>query len=260
MKYTNIIDEFTWSYSRVSQFESCPYGFFLKYILHTESDRGQFFSEYGTFMHDILRRYFTGELRADELPDYYLTHFFTEVTGKASSREVFNRYFTDGLLYLKSFSFPERKILGVEEELRFDLDGVPFLGFSDLVSEDGEGIVATDHKSRTLSPRSARKKPTKSDAELDRYLRQLYLYSKGVKEKFGEFPANLEFNCFRSGELIREPFDLKTYESVLDEEKRTIEQIREEENWRPDIDWFRCRYLCDVSSECDYFQMSGGGK
>ena len=51
-------------------------------------------------------------------------------------------------------------------------------GVIDLVGRsDTGGLVIVDHKSRALKPRSKRKKPTKTNQELDEYLRQLYLYA-----------------------------------------------------------------------------------
>lgn len=67
-------------------------------------------------------------------------------------------------------------------------------------------LCILDHKSRSLKPRSNRKKKPKTDEEPDQYLRQLYLYSIPITNEFGRMPAFLKFNCYRTGVRIKEPF------------------------------------------------------
>ena len=71
MKYSNIISDFTWSYSRINQFEMCPYAFLLNYIKHTPK-KPLFFSDYGSFIHKLIEQYLNGELKKDELAGEYL--------------------------------------------------------------------------------------------------------------------------------------------------------------------------------------------
>ena len=47
----------------------------------------------------------------------------------------------------------------------------------------------------------------KSKKEQAEYARQLYVYAKYVKEKYGKFPKVLIFNMFNAGELIKIPFN-----------------------------------------------------
>ena len=214
-----------------------------------------FFSDFGSLMHKVIEKYLKGELRKNDLVQYYLTHFRQDVIGKAPSGDIFKNYFEQGLHYLNHIDFPYKTPLGVEERMDFLVDGIPFTGIIDCIAED-EGLVILDNKSRALKPRSNRKTPTKSDLELDDYLRQLYLYSIPVKERFGTYPVRQEFNCFRTGQLISEPFR----EDKLQETKawalNSIEKIKNNEDWRPDMDFWKCRYLCDLNHECEYYQMN----
>lgn len=113
-----------------------------------------------------------------------------------------------------------------------------------------------DNKSRDLKPRSLRKKPTKSDGELDSYLRQLYLYSVPIKDLFDTYPDRLEFNCFRTGQLISEPFQEKALGTTKEWALQTIEKITENDDWSPQMDYWKCRYLCDLNQHCEYYQMN----
>lgn len=245
-----------WSYSRITAYEDCPYRFHLTYIQKVPKKRN-FFSDYGSFMHLIIQKYLTGELLRDELVGYYLMHFCTNVVGKAPSRLIFQNYFKQGIEYLRNIQPPEDETIGVEKEVSFHIGDKEFIGYIDRVSQ-GDGIDITDNKSRALKVRTHRKKPTKSDEELDEYLRQLYIYSIPIEQEYGVLPNNLIFNCFRTQTLIKEPFNIEAYEATKKWALDTINIISKERDWKPKIDWFRCKYLCDRSSQCEYFQMFGG--
>lgn len=256
MNCSHITDEMTWSYSRITAYEDCAYRFFLKYIQKKEGIR-HFFSDYGSFMHRILQMFFDGELERNELADYYLIHFYREVVCKAPSSQILSNYFKQGLAYLKAFEQEDEVILGVEKEVSFSIQTLPFIGFIDKVSRQNGRVVLTDNKSRNLSFRSGRKKPTKSDEELDRYLRQLYLYCVPIEAEYGELPHELVFNCFRTQQTIREPFNQTAYEEAKRWAVNEVCQIGAETEWSPNIEWFKCRYLCDVCHECEYYKLYG---
>ncbi|MBO5037710.1 MAG: PD-(D/E)XK nuclease family protein [Clostridia bacterium] len=257
MNYSHITDSMTWSYSRITSYEDCPYKFFLKYIRNI-SGRRHFFSDYGSFMHLIIQKYLDKELTKQELPDYYLLNFKTNVIGKAPNKNIFHNYFSQGLEYLKNIEEENHEILGVEKEISFNIADKIFIGYIDKVSKAEDGIIITDNKSRALSPRSEKSKPTKQDQELDKYLRQLYLYSIAVEDEFGIPPTRLVFNCFRIQTHISEPFVPENYEKTKDWALGSIKKISEESEWKPNIEWFKCKYLCDVCDNCEYFQMFGG--
>lgn len=256
MNYSHIIDDMTWSYSRITTYEDCPYRFYLKYIKKLKGEP-LFFSDYGSFMHLIIQKYLTGELTREELPTYYLANFRKSVIGKAPNLAIFQNYFRQGLEYLRNIQPPEDEILGVEKEISFTLGEKKFIGYIDKVSRS-DGIDITDNKSRALKPRTLRKRPTKSDKELDQFLRQLYIYSISVMNEYGEFPKHLIFNCFRTQTSIVEPFDLEKFKNTEKWALDTIDCISKETEWKPNIEWFRCKYLCDCNSQCEYFQMFGG--
>lgn len=257
MKYSNIISDFIWSYSRVQSFFSCRYQFFLKYIKGLR-ERPMFFSDYGGFVHQIMEQYLQGELDEQDLSLYYLTHFREAVGGQAPNKNIFQKYFEDGLRYLSNPQFPYPTPLAVESRFSFSADGLPFVGIVDCLAEDSGQLILLDHKSRSLKPRSGRAKPTKADLELDEYLRQLYLYAIPVRERYGRFPDRLAFNCFRTGTLIQEPFQPERVEEVKAWAKGAVNTITENEDWSPDLDFWKCRYLCGLHDQCEYFQANNG--
>lgn len=268
VNYAPVIDDMVWSYSRINTFHNCPYQWYLKYLC-LERDEDQFFSSFGAFIHDILDGFYSGLLSKEGALRLYLTGYPFRVTEGAPSAKVFSRYFTDGLRCVSSP--PELPIPNpsTEQTMRFSVGGYPFTARIDalgLLADGGVGLL--DHKSRILKPRSGRKKPTVSDMELDEYLRQLYLYSIPVREMYGEPPRKLFFNCFRglrdrdnqpTGEyIITEPYGEQGLKDAETWAVQSIQAIRSTEVFRPNVDFFRCKYLCGVHDKCEYYQMNFG--
>lgn len=255
MRYDTIIGEMVWSYSRLTAFENCPYQWMLHYI-YGEQDEPKFFTEFGTLNHHLLQKYFSGEVSKKDLLPLFIKGFVDDIHSDPPNANIFKSYFEQGYNYYKFFSFPERKILAVEKNFQFEFAGKPFTAFVDLLSADESGaLYITDHKSRVLSARSGRKKPTKSDKVLDNYLRQLYIYAYGIHEKNGVWPDYLEFNCFRSNEIICEPFRLERMEEVEAWACDTIRKITQADEWAPALNFWFCKYICGISDQCEYEEL-----
>ena len=238
----------------MSSFNECPYKWFLTYIykengFSLEKQNG-FFAEFGSYMHKIIQMYLTGILNKDRLSIYYVSHFDENVRVKAPNSKIQLNYFNQGFLYLENISFPNRKILGVEKEVNFVFANKEWTGFIDVVSDDDGKLIITDHKSRNLKPRSNRN--TKSNIELDNYLRQLYVYSAAIKAEYGVFPDVLEFNCFRSQSIIQEPFLLNRFYEIEKWAKEQISLITLNDCWFANPNYWKCNYLCDVCHGCEF--------
>lgn len=219
-----------------------------------------FFANYGIFMHDILSKYLNGEMRGSELGIHYLLNFKNHVIGRAPSLSVFNNYFDQGFNYLDNIDFPYNKtqIVSVEKRESFNLNSKRFVGILDCVIKEGNDLVIIDHKSRSLKPRSKRAKPTKTDLELDNYLRQLYIYSIPIYNKFGRYPSRLEFNCFRNNEIISEPFKDSVFEDTKKWATNLINEIENNEKWNPNLEFWKCSHLCELHNKCEYFLANWG--
>lgn len=249
-----------WSYSRLTAFEDCKYAWYMHYILHMHK-KSNFFSEYGSFMHEILQKYLNGELSQKQLLAYYCRNFGKTVESPAPSSKMWYKYFGAGCDYLRNIEFPKRKILATELEVNFDFAGAKFIGYIDMLSEDDAGnLFITDHKSRDLKPRSGRKKPTKADRDLDDYLRQLYMYSVAVKQLYGKYPDFLEFNCFKAGVWITEPFKEERVKEVEDWATGIISEAMKEEEWSENLDYWRCHQLCDMRDCCEFIERKKNGE
>lgn len=245
----------TFSYSRLTAFDSCRYKWLMKYIFGIAKVDDGFFSSYGTFMHDILAKFYRGEGDADALVSYYLENYFAQVTGKPQKNSTAINYFNAGLDAIANLQSTDKEVLGVEKEVHWILGGRKYIGYIDLVLRDDDGIIILDHKSRDLKPRTTRKKPTKGDEELDNYLRQLYLYAIPIQEQYGVFPTSLQFNCYRTQALIKEPFDMEVFEATKKWAIAKANEIECNSDWSPTMDYFGCKYLCDTKHECEYYRV-----
>lgn len=250
-----LFDSMTWSYSRLSAYDQCPYQFYLKYVL-CEDEQKTFFSTYGSFFHEILAACYSGSMSFRNAGVYYLTNFQSNVKKCGISDDIYLDYFESGLDYLRAQKPFGVKPLGVEMRFDFSVYKYSFTGFADLVCRDESGsLCLIDHKSRKLKQRSSRARPTKSDAVLDRYLRQLYLYSKPIYERFGEYPKRLIFNCYRSGDIIAEPFDPIMYINAIEWASDTIGLIKSDQSFKPCVDYYYCKNICGFSQTCEYANM-----
>ena len=251
ISYKPLIDDMTWSYSRIKTFEDCPYRFFLKYIKgYKETEK--FYASYGSFMHRLLEQYYNGVLPRDKMLSTFLLNFQSEVRGVRPRKETVRKYIDAGCEYLKNFTpFPYNKI-AVEKRVEFQIDGYNFIGFIDYLGEKDNHLYIIDNKSRVLKPRSGRAKPTAGDKELDMMLRQLYLYSVGTEQEYERLPETLCFNCFRDGRFIKEQFDMQKYEEAKSWAVDNIHKIEQTESFEPRQNFFSCFYICGVSDSCCY--------
>lgn len=258
ISYEPIISEMTWSYSRVKAFEMCPYGWYLKYIQKLPGKR-MFFSDYGSFIHKLIESYYKGELAKYQLLYHYLTDFQSNVIGRAPNPKIFTKYFQDGKAYFKNFERLPFEVVSIEEKLNGEIGGYKFTGIIDCRAKDDNGIIIVDNKSRALKPRSGRSKPTKSDEELDQYLNQLYLYSRLCEDKYQIPISCLGFNCFRCNPpLIIEPYVQEKANSAVNWFVENVKTITSETEFLPDMDYFKCKNLCDMQDHCEYYQMTFG--
>ena len=256
--YSFLINNMEFSYSRLTSYEMCKQQWLLNYIFHEPKQSG-FFAQYGSFMHSVLESHLKKEITADEALIFYITHFDQSVTGRAPSEKMRHSFFKQGIDYLSGLDFPHKNIVAVEERVEFEIDSIPYVGYVDVLSEDG-GLIITDHKSHPLFPYSKNHttRPTKDDLELDSYLRQQILYAYGIKQKYGEYPIKLEFNSFRKRTFVSVPFSESMIEPTLAWASNTHKTIANTTDWAPTIDYFVCNNLCDVNKSCPYFEQCRG--
>ena len=256
ISYRPLIDDMVWSYSRISCYQHCGYKWFCKYIKGMSEDE-RFYTSYGSFMHKLIEQYYRGELSKDNMKLRFLMDFSKEVKGARPSEKIVQSYIHKGIDYLESFNPFPLNMIDVELEVKYNINDIPFIGYIDYLGEKDGELYIVDNKSRDLKPRSGKKKPTKKDEELDEMLIQLYLYAAAVKQLYGKFPKYLCFNCFKNGVFIEEPFVEEKYEDAIQWAIDMINQIKNDEDFRPNVEYFGCMQLCGFTSECEYWNNHG---
>ena len=235
-----------YSFSKLSTWWTCPYGYKLKYIDH-KAGIGNAFSSFGTLVHSIMERYANGELEIWNLPTVYEWEFQSAVPEKFPWNkyvDLRNSYYEQGLAFLKSFQGYDRyKLLGVEDEFKLQIDDWMFVGIIDLVFEDEDGrLIIRDYKSKASF---------KDENEKNKYARQLYLYSLYVKEKYGRYPDELQFLMFRKQNTVKIAFEQEKLDEAVKWATDTVRIIREAFDYPPTCDSFYGENLCNHREYCD---------
>lgn len=271
-QYDFILDGMVWSFSRLNAFGKCNYEWFLHYLECNEG-AGGFFSDFGSFMHDILEKYLTGKLTYFELVPYYENHFDENIHYSPPQNnyvDLKDSYFEKGRDYLLNININPAdfyKILGVEKKIEFIIEGddrkqFRFVGFIDLLVEDELGnITIIDHKSSSIK---MLKNGEVSKQDKDHFLefkRQLYLYSIAVINEYKRPPKNLKWNMFKDNAWIGINFKQEEFEDATKWAKDVIKQIYVEELWLPDnSNTFFCNNLCSMRyNACPYKKTRYGG-
>lgn len=257
VSYKPLIGDMRWSYSRITSFENCPYEWFLKYIGGCK-DSDNFYSSYGSLVHSLLEEFYKGKIKAGNLVLAFLTRFQTSVIRDGVPSQIVQRYMQQGVEYFKTFKPVDYDVLAVEKKVDFEIDGKKFVGIIDLLCETDDGLVIVDHKSRTLKKPAKKKAGSAAQKEIDKYLRQLYLYSEAVRQSYGKTPKKLCFNCFRNQNFIEEDFNEEAFEQTKQWAVKEICDIENTEDFYPTLDWFYCKNLCGFRDQCCYYETEYG--
>lgn len=256
--YEPLIRDMTWSFSRLNTYRACPQQWYLHYLMD-EPDEELFYSSFGSFCHELIARYYSGELGREELLPEFLCGFPNRVLGERPSDKIERRYLDQGADYFEHFEPFPYETLAVEQPVDFAVRGLKFTGIIDYLGRDKDGsIVLIDHKSADLKPYSGRGKPTKDDLKLRDTFRQLYLYSIWVREQYGEYPKLMILNCFRTGKQIADFFSPATLEEAEQWALAAHKAVLKDSDFLPTDEYYYCRYICGQHKNCDLYQDEYG--
>lgn len=261
MPLSMLKDGHRFSYSQLSSFSECPYGYYLKHI-EEQPDQSNGFAEQGTLIHDILDKWAKKELKKEQLVSEYVRRYPDEVVTsfpRFMARGYPEKTYQQGLSYFENFDeFPGFEIVSAEEKFEAPLkltDGTerPFVAFVDLVLRDEftGGLIVMDHKSKSWSEFRKHR---------EEMYKQQYLYSYFVHEKYNEWPTSLAFNLFKEGgKLDEQEFSMDKYNEVMQWATNAIHKIESYDI----LDWMECKEqkvpgkpdmfcssICSVRSAC----------
>ena len=226
----------TFSFSNLNSFHSCKYCWFKNYAEKDDEKLSNAFADYGLMMHEIfelLDKELIGKDTAQSMASGRLSGIDL---GMAFGHDLNALYAKATTTAIENYNTIE-KIISLEENVNFEIDGYKFTGFIDqlLQNEDGEYILV-DHKSKSNF---------KSKKEQAQYARQLYLYSIAIFEKYGKYPKELRFNMFRKQNIVTIPFKEKDLQEAKEWAVKTICEMIETEMFPPTTDEFLRDNLCN---------------
>lgn len=254
-----VIDTMVWSFSRLSFYHQCSYGFYLKYV---QCNKGEpnFFGQFGSLIHSILEKYVKGELSLFEISHYYEENFYNIVTCDAPKNnyiDIKRSYYEKGLNYLDNIDLilDGYEILGVEKEIRFIIGGYEMIGYIDLLLRDKETqeIIVLDHKSRSVKFKKNGDISKTEEEHILGFKRQLYLYSIAIIEEYGVKPKYLRWNLFKDRNWLSVEFNDNEFEDAKKWAEDTVKQIEQETRWLPNPSQYYCHNICDMRNcACEY--------
>lgn len=227
------------SYSQLTSFSECPFGYYLKHIEGVE-DRSNGFAEQGTLIHDILDKWAKKEIKIEDMAAEYERRYSDEVVTSfprmLTAKGYAEKTYLQGLEYFKNFhGFPGYEVVSAEEkfDMPFELtDGTtrPFIAFVDLVlrNEFTGGLIVVDHKSKSLAEFKRHK---------EEMYKQQYLYSFFIYKKYNEWPESLMFNLFKAMETDEQEFSTEKFEQTMQWATDAIHKIESYDV----LDWMECK-------------------
>lgn len=254
-----ILDGMRFSFSSVNAYNTCPRMFRYTYLDGDKQRENNAFSDFGSFCHSILEQYYKREIELFEMSPLYIEKYDKAVTSPfppLRNGAMAANYYEAGKEYFDTYKDPWEgyTVLGVEEKFTRLIKGYSFTGVIDLILQnpDNKEIYIVDHKSKSKF---------KDNWELAEYLRQLYLYSLYVRDRYGKYPSKLIFNMFRIGEIVESPFDEKALEQSVWWFEETVKTIYRDEKYplkpkgktktgKPIERDFFCDHICSVRKYC----------
>lgn len=244
---------FTWSFSKLQTYDQCKLAFCLEYLcgLEEKDKQQNAYADFGTLCHSILEDHVTYGLTGEQMLKGFEKRYPLEVTHPwpPFPKTAEANYIKGAVDYFTNFESisPHLDILCAEDPFIIeDLFSAPFKGVVDLTAIDKRdgALVIIDHKSKSV-------KTLKKD--YDALKRQLYIYAAYTKQKYGEFPKRLYFNCFRDGEMVGEDFDPAFYEATIAWANDIIDNAVFDDEWNPleSSNNYFCKFICGVRNYCD---------
>ena len=164
----------TYSYSRLTSYHNCEYGFYLHYILGLPSEQN-IYGFMGGVTHELLERMQVGELTAEQaINEFNLKMQESESLGmKFPSASIETSYRAAVTDYLRRYKPYDGAHIEIEKEFKLTFGNVELLGFIDLVVIKGDGhALVIDHKTSSKY----------SKADKAKHGRQLVIYALALEQ------------------------------------------------------------------------------
>lgn len=256
-QYKEDLDKMKWSFSRVKSYIQCPYQFYLKYIVKDE-EVGNYYAFMGKLMHECLEQILKKNITVDEaIKKLEQEHAETsnDFRIKKKIKEKSLELCMDYLCLLELNELDKFNILGVELEIRLEIEGYEYVGYIDLLLEEKEtgDIIIIDHKSSAYPFKKDGKQVLKSHTmEFEYYKKQMYLYCYGVYQRYHKYPKKIMWNHFKSRKYAVINFNEEEYLDTIKWFIDTIHTIEKDKHFLANTEFFYCVNLCGFRDDCEY--------
>lgn len=251
------INEIRFSFSGLSSFDGCKHGWRLTY-LDMVPRYGNFFSSYGLLCHEILEKYFRGELELFQLSDYYVDNYDRMVVETPPFFVKPKEYFKQGYEFFERFDFDKEEydVLVIEDKIDVDVNTnsmkYGLVVKPDLVLKHKETgkVYLMDYKTSLIFKNGKLDKN-----KLEGYKRQMIMYAKYL-ETNNVYVDEVWLWFIRDEENPVFKFTIAQYDEdkVVEWIEDTIQDIHNEKDFEPTINKFFCEHLCSVKHGCEYYQ------
>jgi hypothetical protein len=232
------LTEPVYSFSRLDKYETCPFSYHCRYNLKLEEINNDW-GVGGGYLHEAVENVLKGLILPSEASDWF--YFGTPILSFDNMKEGYGEKWVNGCIkFLDNlpsvFEQFEGEVHEIEGEGLITMGGRKLKLFADLVLYDGKDYYIWDWKTSGIDGFRGKKLEAKK--------RQLYVYSRYVKEKFGRYPKSMTFYMARYNEKITVDFNLKEYREVDKWVDDVATRIENETEWEKRPSFFWCRFVC----------------
>lgn len=228
------------SYSQLSSFEECQLSYYYNKIEKLES-KDNIWSAVGLLGHDTFEKFEKGEIKNPY--KYFIENYPHNLPVSDFQQKQKEKLHKAVSKYFQTFSGWRTKAIGLEESFELDFKEFIFRGIIDRYSLEGKDYHIQDYKVSN---------PYIGEG-LESKLKQLYLYSAHIKDKYGKYPKKLTFLFFKTGDYYTEQFSLTKFNRAVDWAKRINEEIlkaTKDKKFKENKDYFFCTNICSFKENC----------
>jgi len=253
-KYTEQLMQLNFSNSSVNTFDTCAYQFFLTYI-NKVPKVGNFFSDYGSFIHSVIEKYLNGELEIWDMLDYYQKNFSENIKNSPPvfMRTAWNDYYDAGSNFFENFDFDKSEFesIHLEDFVKGTDRGINITIKPDLVLKDkttGE-LTILDFKTSEIT----NKKGVVDKKKLQGYQDQLNLYVYFLFQFKNLEIKHCKLWFIRSNTFFDWDFEQYLVQDTLDKFVNSAKMIQQADEFPfNNSNSFMCNQLCGVRNDCEY--------
>jgi hypothetical protein len=232
------LSETVYSYSRLDKYETCPFSYHCRYNLKLE-EIGNDWGVGGGLLHDAVENVLKELILPSEASDWF--YYGSPILFFDNMREGYGeKWVNDCIRFLDNledvFNQFEGEVIELEEEGLITMGGRKLKLFADVVLFDGKDYYIWDWKTSGIDGFRGKK--------FDKKKRQLYIYARYIKEKYGKYPKSMTFYMARYNEKITEQFSLKEYNKVDKWVDEVATRIENDTIWEKKPNWFFCHNIC----------------